>query len=284
MIYFYDYEDLYDNIPEEKKLYNSYEEENTIIKEENENETLSNEKENIFSTNQIKEKPEIKNIQSPNTNFSTNKNEKITDEPKKDLAPALKKRRGRTKTENNDSKHNKFSDDNMRRKTKHIIIQELMNFINDKISQIYGNIGQGIFIKKLLIINQKQLINSNILFNKHFMNKTLGEIFSENISNRYTNYPPEHNRNVIVKLINDEDETKKNYFKNLFNLKFIDCIRHFRESCLIDELAGLTLFKELKLKSEIDEDYRKALNYYIHNYENIILNKKERNLYKNIEF
>ena len=57
MIYFHAYEDLYNNYPEEKKLYNSYDEENTIIKEENENETLSNEKENIFSTNQIKEKP-----------------------------------------------------------------------------------------------------------------------------------------------------------------------------------------------------------------------------------
>ena len=116
------------------------------------------------------------------------------------------------------------------------------------------------------------------------MNKTLGEIFSENISNRYTNYPPEHNKNVIEKLINDEDEIKRNYFKKLFNLKFIDCIRHFRESCLINELVGLTLFKDLKLKSEMDEDYRKALKYYIYNYENIILNKKERNLYKNTEF
>ncbi len=34
----------------------------------------------------------------------------------------------------------------------------------------------------------------------------------------------------------------------------------------------------------MDEDYRKALKYYIYNYENIILNKKERNLYKNTEF
>ena len=282
MIYYNDFEVLYDNYPEEKQLYNSYEEENASIKEENE--TIPNEKENNFNTNQIKEKPKTMTIQPPNTNFSTKKNDKIIDEPKKDLMPVLKKKRGRIKAENKESKHNKFSDDNMRRKAKHIIIQELMNFINDKISKIYGNIGQGIFAKKILIINQKQLINSNILFNKHFMNKTLGEIFSENISNRYTNYPPEHNKNVIEKLTNDEDEVKKNYFKNLFNLKFIDCIRHFRESCLINELMGLTLLKNLKLKSDEDDDYRKALNYYIYNYENIILNKKERNLYKNIGF
>ena len=271
------FESLFYNNPEEKEIYNLF---------EKENEPLSKEKEtgNIINTNIIDEKPKLTSVQSPMTTFSSNKIDKIIDEPKKYLTPALKKRRGRTKTENNDSKHNKFSDDKMRRKTTHIIFQEVMNFINEKIYKIYGSIGQGIFIKKLLIINQKQLINSNILFNKHFMNKTLGEIFSENISNRYTNYPPEHNKNVIEKLINDEDEIKRNYFKKLFNLKFIDCIRHFRESCLINELVGMTLFKDLKLKSEIDEDYRKALKFYIYNYENIILNKKERNLYKNTEF
>ena len=280
MIYYNNstFEALFDNNPEEKEIYNLYQEEQEPLSTEKE-------KENILNTNIRDEKPKkIITIESPHTSFSTNKIDKITEQPKKDSIPALKKKRERTKTESNDSKHNRFSDDNMRRKTKHIVIQEVMNFINDKICKIYGNIGQGIFIKKLLIINQKQLINSNILFNKHFMNKTLGEIFSENISNRYTNYPPEHNKNVIDKLISDEDEIKKNYFKNLFNLKFIDCIRHFRESCLINELVGLTLFKDLKLKSEMDEDYRKALKYYIYNYENIILNKKERNLYKNTEF
>jgi hypothetical protein len=279
MIYYNNstFEALFDNNPEEKEIYNLFEEEQEPLSTEKE-------KENILNTNIIDEKHKLTTIESPHTSFSTNKIDKIIDEPKKYLTPALKKRRGRTKTENNDSKHNKFSDDKMRRKTKHIIFQEVMNFINEKIYKIYGSIGQGIFIKKLLIINQKQLINSNILFNKHFMNKTLGEIFSENISNRYTNYPPEHNKYVIEKLINDEDEIKRNYFKKLFNLKFIDCIRHFRESCLINELVGLTLFKDLKLKSEMDEDYRKALKYYIYNYENIILNKKERNLYKNTEF
>ena len=206
------FESLFYNNPEEKEIYNLF---------EKENEPLSKEKEtgNIINTNIIDEKPKLTSVQSPMITFSSNKIDKIIDEPKKYLTPALKKRRGRTKTENNDSKHNKFSDDKMRRKTKHIIFQEVMNFINEKIYKIYGSIGQGIFIKKLLIINQKQLINSNILFNKHFMNKTLGEIFSENISNRYTNYPPEHNKNVIEKLINDEDEIKRNYFKKLFNLK-----------------------------------------------------------------
>ena len=194
------FEALFNNNPEEKEIYNLF---------EKENEPLPTEKENILNTNTRDKKPKIITIESPHTSFSTNKIDKITEQPKKDSIPALKKKRERTKTESNDSKHNRFSDDNMRRKTKHIVIQEVMNFINDKICKIYGNIGQGIFIKKLLIINQKQLINSNILFNKHFMNKTLGEIFSENISNRYTNYPPEHNKYVIEKLINDADEMKK---------------------------------------------------------------------------
>ena len=188
----------------------------------------------------------------------------------------MKKKRGRTKTGNNESEHNKFSDDNLRRKCKHIVLENTMNFINDKIVDFYGNIGKGIFIKKLLIINQSQITNATILFNKIFLNKTLGEIFSDKISNRYTNYLPDHNKNLIKKLIGDEDEIKRNYFKNLFNIKFIDCLKHFRQNFKIHELEGLTTFQKLGLKEVVEEDYWESLNYYILNYETITSRKKER--------
>ena len=272
MIFFNDFEDIFD-----------YQDENANRKEENE--AISIEKDNTFNINQIREQCKTINIEIKSTNFSSNNSENIIKGSKTDLTPALKKKRERTEPENNEVKHNKFSDDNMRRKCKHIILQEVMNFINKKISEIYrNNIGQGIFVKKLLIINQKQIINSSILFNKYFLDKTLGEIFSENISSRFTNYPLDHNKKIITLLIKDEDEEKKNYFINLFNLKFIDCIKHFRESCFIPELEGLINFKDLNLKSKMDEDYYKALNCYINNFENILFNKKERNKFRMNKF
>ena len=67
-----------------------------------------------------------------------------------------KKKRGRAYTT---GEHNKFSDDNLRRKVKHIILKNLMDFINDKIYYFYqGNIGKGILIK-----NKKQMLRLHLI-------------------------------------------------------------------------------------------------------------------------
>ena len=196
---------------------------------------------------------------------------------KNDLTQPLNKKRGRTKTGNNESTHTRFSDDNLRRKVKHIVLQNTMNFINEKIREIYGNIGSGIFIKKLLIINQRQKTNATILFNKEFLNKTLGEIFSEDISSRYTNNRKDHNKILIEKLMEDKDEAKKNYFQKLFNITFVDCLQHFRGDKEIEELKGLISFKDLELEDiKKDKEYQETLNHYVYNYEIITSRKKER--------
>ena len=235
------------------------------------------------STDSITMKIEAKSKIEQNSVINTPKEEKLNDELnivklKGDLIPLLKKKRGRAKKGKNEDVHNKYSDDNMRRKCKHVTLENIMNFINDKIKEKYeGKIGKGILTKKLLIINQNQTTNATILFNKNFLNKTVENIFSENISTRYTNYPPEHNRYVISSLINDDDnEERKKYFTNLFNLTFIECLKHFRGSLAISELEGLTPFDQIDLKSKVEPDYWKVLKYYIDNYETITNNKRER--------
>ena len=197
-------------------------------------------------------------------------------EPNDDLIPILKKKRGRVKKGESKIIHNKYSDDNLRRKCKHLVLHNVMKFINDKIEEIYGNKGYGITMKKLLIINQKQISNATINFNKDFLNKKLSEIFSVNISTRYTNFRPEHNKNLISKLINDEDEIKSNYFKILFDLTFVECLRHFNGSTNIPILNGMTLFSQLNIENEIDEDYSSILSYYINKYEKIMERKIEK--------
>ena len=185
-----------------------------------------------------------------------------------------KKKRNRTE----ESKHNKFSDDNIRRKCKHIMLNNLMDFINYKISEKYEDIGQGIFLKKLLMLNHEQKSNANIDYDQKFLNKKIGEIFAENISSRYTSFPKEHNKNLINKLINEKDDNKRMYFNTLFNLTFIECLKHFRGSDTINELDGLKGYKEAinEYEKEGDIDYKTCLEYYINHFEKIINNKKSR--------
>ena len=208
----------------------------------------------------------------PTTNELKNDNkEKIN---LKDKSNFTKKKRGRPGTTGN---HNKFSDDNMRAKCKHLVLKNALEFINEKIKEKYnGNIGNGIFIKKLLIINQKQKSESSVQFNKNFLDKTLGDIFSENISTRYTTYPPNHNNCLIKALLNDKNEDKNDYFKRLFSLTFSNCIKHFNGIQKIEELEGMKVFDNTKTEIENDEDYLKTLEYYIMNYEDIIKNKRVR--------
>ncbi len=128
----------------------------------------------------------------------------------------------------------------------------------------------------MLTINQKQKANITIQFNQEFLNKSLREIFSENITTKYTNYPLSHNKDLIQNLLNDEDTNRKKYFNNLFNLTFLDCLKHFRGSEYIEELIGLKTFDSIKTDFEDDVDYLKTLHYHIMNFENIINNKRVR--------
>ena len=213
--------------------------------------------------------PDFKN------NIYNNKND-IT-ELKRNLKP-LGKKRGRN---GSIISHNKYSDDNLRRKCKHIILKLLFDFINEKIFQKYNNYeGKNNFAKKLLTINQKQTADASIQFNKDFLNKSIGDIFSEDISGKYTNFPPYHNKFLINSLKKDEEKDDNKYFQKIFNLSFLDVLKHFRGSLYIKELDGMKDIELLKEKYNDDEDYLKLLNYYFMNYEDIINKKKNR---KNIK-
>ena len=180
--------------------------------------------------------------------------------------------------ESKKGRHNKYIDDNVRRKCKHIILENIKNFINNKIEIIYkGKIGQGINIKKLLILNQDKTANDSVAFNKYFLKQTIGTIYSGDITNKYTNFPKNHNKVLIQKLINEKDETKRNYFNRLFNLTFLQCLKHFRESEYYEELNGMKLLKEVIEENLNDTNYIEVLKYYIFYYENILEKKKSRN-------
>ena len=142
-----------------------------------------------------------------------------------------------------EKKHTKFSYDNLKRECKHLVIENVINFVNKKIAEVYeGNIGNGIITKKLLKLNQSQKINSDVEFNKLFINKSLKEILSQNITKKYKLFGQDHNKKVIEKIIVE----KKSEFEKLFNITFIECVEHFIGKKKIKDLDGLTLFSELK--------------------------------------
>ena len=92
-----------------------------------------------------------------------------------------RKRKGEGYDNNNDE-HDKFTDGNARRKLKRIVFTHLLKYINKQIKIKYnGKIGKGIFKKELHILNQAQIANSSVSFNKALLNKTLYDIFSDKI-------------------------------------------------------------------------------------------------------
>ena len=237
--------------------------------ENNENNIIKS-KELKSSSENINQEMEIENeifIISPNNNNIIIPNDELNNEN-----PITQSAQNTRET-----KHTKYDDDNMRRKCKHIILDNLLYFINYKIRIFYDNkIGQGALKKELKTLNQKQKSESNIQFNKEFLYKTIGEIFSDKISGRITNFSPDHNKKLVESLINEKDIKKKVYFNNLFSLTFLQCLEHFRGTEYHQELREMNSLKNELKKYSNDPNYAMNIEYYLKNYDQIINKKKSR--------
>jgi len=154
-----------------------------------------------------------------------------------------------------------------------------MQFINEKIRTIFAYEDKKILKeKKIFKLKQNQLISSKTDYNKNFLEKTLGVIFSGDISTKYSCYPSTHNKKLIESLINDKDDKIRNIFKNIFNLTFVDCLNHFRGSKIVEELEGMNNLEDFlkDLKKAYDEEYCSLIKYFVINFETIIKEKKSR--------
>jgi len=95
------------------------------------------------------------------------------------------KNMGEKKNSQLTGEHNKYMPDNIRRKIKHLITKISLKFKNEKIREKYQSfVGDGVFIKQLLIINSKQLDDSTVDFNRKLLTRSIGDIFSDKISTR----------------------------------------------------------------------------------------------------
>ena len=254
-----------------------------ITNQNNKNQDIDNKYEIINFNFFIIDKNKLDNLKEHNSDknkldeYNNNKEEK-------------KRGRKRKRENNNDNEdsedkkaHNKFSDDNLRKKCKNMIIKYSLEFINEKIREKYkSNLGHGKFKKELKILDQENKVKSTVDFDKTFLTKTLKDIFSGDISARFYNFNKDYNRELIKSLMQDKDEGRKQYFIKLFNITFIECLKCFREDEEALNTEELNGFKKISLiKNELikkhGNDYAEIFIHYLNNFEEIINNKKGRN-------
>mgnify|MGYP006873144719 CR=1 FL=1 len=172
-------------------------------------------------------------------------------------------------------KHDKYSEDNIIRKIKSTLLNFLRIFINSFIyDKFNGNIGEGIFKKEILKMNQTQIIYGKD--DKQLLNRTLKNIFSYDLSKKYSTFDSNHNKKIIEFLLKETDEEKKIEFQNLFSLTFMDCLNHFSGIKSVPILEGMKLLKDLCKKFKDEKVYLDLLKYYTLNFENIIKIKRNR--------
>ena len=185
----------------------------------------------------------------------------------------------------NNNNNKKYSTDNLPRKIKTIAFELIFKFCNKKIEEIYNNnILNGINIKTLKKISYNQIKKMSADYNKILLNKKIKEIFSVDISKKYTDFPPSHNKNLINLLLNEEDKEKKIQFNNLFNKTFKECLEQIRGDKNHEGLEGLEeAYIEYKNKEIISleendnsREYRNKFEEMLKNYEESFFNKKQK--------
>ena len=163
--------------------------------------------------------------------------------------------------------------DNEIKKGRNILLNSIFRFVNKKIRIIFNNdIGKGISIKQFVKISKKELNHSNVEFDKNYLNTKLKEIFSGDISGKFTNFLINKNQKLLQNLI------KIDYFKELFELTFLQCIEHINGAKFIPLLEGFETIDEMLLNEEnkLNENDIENYKYIIVNYKQCIENKFSR--------
>jgi len=146
-------------------------------------------------------------------------------------------------------------------------MKSLRKYLNSQIDIKYW-VGKK-YDGQLLIKKLKD--EKSIRYYKTFFQKTIQDIFSEDITHRNKTCSNDHNKQLIEKLLNDSDEEKRRFYNRLFNLKLIDCLQHFRNYAYWSYLVGMETFDDIKegLKKEnVNEDYIKDLKKTLDEFEN----------------
>lgn len=174
-------------------------------------------------------------------------------------------------------KNTKFYTNKCVTKTVRYALKSIRESINEIIKEKYWN-NRSTNVNIGLKMNSYDLIKK-VSNDRTSLDKTIREIFSEDISNRYS-LQEDYNKVLIEMLIKDEKNNKEDNRKTLtqiFGLTVIDCVNLFsglKKSTLLNKLK--TIDKCKKEMAESDEDYFKRLKYTANNFEDIIKKRLKR--------
>ena len=215
---------------------------------------------NIINSNYILIKNPFLSKQNINDNHSIGLNNNLINQENNNTSPESSIR------EKNKKSRPKFREVCLRRKLKGLVLKYAFKFIKEKIKD------KNDVIKK---IGYGQINNVKIEFEKEFIYKTLGDIFSVPISTKHTTIKEKenYNKNKIDKL--KESDTN---LKNIFDVTFIQCLNHFMGINNLDILKGMKTFEEIKTLEKIDKMEENNLKFISTNYEDKILHSKPRNI------
>lgn len=209
-----------------------------------------------------------------------NENKPTTEKGKYNSIGNIKNQKfiGKKRTGKFIGRHNKYSPDNLYRKIKNSLILNLTDFINNLIKKIYnGKIGNGMLKKELK--RNSQIKNTNVEEHKGFIYKSLKDIFSDDLSGKFTFFLKDHNKKLINELLNETDKEKRKIFEKIFSLTFMKCMEHFTGKKKIKELEGLNSLD--KAFNNEENDYFEYIKEYANNFEQYIMNQKSRKRGKN---
>lgn len=172
----------------------------------------------------------------------------------------IKKVLGRKRNNNNKNKimgkHNKYSSDNIIRKIKVKLLDSILYCLNstfqkEKKINCHTTYSGKIFLK----IDQNIIKNINVNNMLKFLKSKIKDIFSENISKKYINYPHDYNKILIKNIYADNIYTKT---ISILDMTLFQCLEHFRGSKYYNELKSLEenynmIINDFKYSGETEE-------------------------------
>ena len=181
-----------------------------------------------------------------------------------------------------DIRHSKYSLDNIILKIKTLIIKKLILFLNNKIAEIYKSDEfykllpqetiiyplkkiKNMFKKKQILfdLNGKITMGMNTNDDKKLLNQKIGVILSNEISRKFKNYDRCHNKCII------EGIQWKNEIKEILDLTFLDCVKHFSLQEKNENLIGFTDWDTYakKIEDGNGEEYKNCFYDVLSNFE-----------------
>ena len=213
----------------------------------------------------------------------------------------ISKQKGRKKKNlrhlKNESKHTKYSSDNMMRKLKNKVIESSRLLVNKILKEEIKNdtnIKFKIFNKEFRKIKGSFGQQLSIKYNCWFYQIKIKDIFSMEMSNKYTTIEKSSNNQLIKYLFSPINDNIYNKTKNLLNTPF----HQFYHDIFLNENKNWKKFYGINEKDnkyqiehflknlqsqegDANEDniiYINDINKLAHNYENFFLEKKPRNV------